>query len=243
MKCGNCQTKRMAKSAMPGHSMMPRAAVQPIAAEGSGEGADKGVERGDPLERRVDGDVANGGEEREGSGEEVGCVREVERAEEGGCEAEDEAVGERDASCGHRAVHCAAHQGVGLAFEGLIERAGAAGDDGDSKEGLQHAGLEGADAALEAAEVVACSGGDDDHQGDPDFEERGVVADQRMGSRMGSRGRGCDRLSRRWPQSLGYRLCHRYDAWGRVVDAIRPTLREARRPLRLADRRISAADA
>ncbi len=159
--------------------------------EGSGEGADEGIERGDALERCVDGDVADGGEEREGSGEEIGGVREVQRAEEGGCEAEDEAVGERDASGGHGAVHGSVHQGVGLAFEGLIERAGAAGDDGDSEERLQHAGVEGADAALQAAEVVACSGGDDDHQGDTDFEERGVIAEERMRSRGGEDAIGC----------------------------------------------------
>ena len=104
--------------------------------ERSGEGADEGVEGGDALERRVDGDVADGGEEREGSGEEVGRVGEVERAEEGGSEAEDEAVGETDACGGHGAVGGAAHQAVGLALEGLVERAGAAGDDGDPDEGL-----------------------------------------------------------------------------------------------------------
>jgi hypothetical protein len=86
MKCGNCQTKRMAKRAMPGHSMMPRAAVQPMRG-GSAPG------KAPMLERRVDGDVADGGEECEGSGEKVGGVGEVERAEEGGSEAQDEAVG------------------------------------------------------------------------------------------------------------------------------------------------------
>ncbi len=46
-------------------------------------------------------------------------------------------------------------------------------------EGLEHAGVEGADAAAEAAEVEAGSGGDDDHGGDAEFEERGVVGEQR----------------------------------------------------------------
>ena len=76
----------------------------------AGKGADEGVDGGDALERRVDGDVADGGEQGEGSGEEVGGVGEVERAEEDGGEAEDEAVGERDAAGGHGAVGGAAHQ-------------------------------------------------------------------------------------------------------------------------------------
>ena len=37
--------------------------------ERSGEGADEGVERGEALERCVDGDVADRGEQREDSGE------------------------------------------------------------------------------------------------------------------------------------------------------------------------------
>ncbi len=78
--------------------------------ESPGEGSDEGVDRGDALERRVDGDVADGGEERERSGEEVGGVGEIERAEEDGREADDKAVGERDATCRHGARGCAAHQ-------------------------------------------------------------------------------------------------------------------------------------
>ncbi len=47
--------------------------------ERSGEGADEGVECGDALEGSVDGDVADGGEEGEGSRQQVGVVGEVER--------------------------------------------------------------------------------------------------------------------------------------------------------------------
>ena len=122
---------------------------------------------------------------------EVGDVREIERADEGGCEADDEAVGERDASGGHGAVDGAVHQAVGVAFEGLIERAGAAGDDGDPEQRLQHADVEGRDAAPQAAEVVAGSGGDDDHHRDADLEERGVVGEERMRSRGGEDAIGC----------------------------------------------------
>ena len=104
-------------------------------------------------------------------------------------------MGEGDAAGGHGAVGGAAHEAVGLALEGLIQRAAAAGDDGDPEESLDHAGVEGADAALEAAEVVARSGGDDDHGGDADFEERGVVGEERVGPRgcedvIGCRGGG-----------------------------------------------------
>ena len=55
----------------------------------SGEGADEGVDCRDAFERGVDGNVADGGEEGEGSGEEVGGVGEIERAEKGGREAQD----------------------------------------------------------------------------------------------------------------------------------------------------------
>ena len=161
--------------------------------ERSGEGADEGVDGGDALERSVDGDVADGGEEREGSGQQVGRVGEVRGAEEGGREAEDETVGEGDAAGGHGAVGGAAHEAVGLALEGLIQRAAAAGDDGDPDEGLQHARVEGADAALEAAEIEAGSGGDDDHGGDADFEERGVVGEERVGLRRCEDVIGCRR--------------------------------------------------
>src|SRR6202023_1133131 len=115
--------------------------------------------------------------EREGSREEVGGVSEIRGAQEGGREAEHEAVGERDAAGGHRAVGGAAHESVGLALEGLIQGAAAAGDDGDSEESLQEAGVEGAGAALPAAEIEARSGGDDDHGGAANFEERSVIGE------------------------------------------------------------------
>ena len=63
----------------------------------------------------------------------------------------------------HGEVLGAAHEGVGATFEGLVEDAGAAGDDGNSGEGLDEAGVEGGDAAAEGAQVEAGSGGDDDH--------------------------------------------------------------------------------
>ena len=85
----------------------------------------------------------------------------------------------RYAAGGHGAVGGAAHEAVGAALEGLIERAGAAGDDGDSGEGLDEAGVEGADSAAEGAEVEAGSGGDDDHGGDAELEEGGVVGEER----------------------------------------------------------------
>ena len=73
MKWGNCQTKRMAKRATAGHSMTPRAAVQPMSAGScSGEGSDEGVERGDALERRVDRYVADRGEQGQHAGDGIG---------------------------------------------------------------------------------------------------------------------------------------------------------------------------
>src|SRR5216683_4781807 len=96
-----------------------------------------------------------------------------------------------DAARGHGTVGGTAHEGVGLALEGLIQRAAAAGDDRDSDEGLKEAGVEGADAALEAAEIEARPGGDDDHGGDADFEECGVVGEERVGLRGGEDVIGC----------------------------------------------------
>ncbi len=84
---------------------------------------------------------------------------------------------------------------VGLALEGLVESAGAVGDDRYSDEGLQKAGVERADSALEAAEIEAGAGRDDDHCGDAELEERGVVGEQGVGLRgrkdiIGCRGGG-----------------------------------------------------
>ena len=51
--------------------------------ECAGEGSDEGVEGGEALEWRVDGDVADGGEQREQAGDWVGSVeRQIERASE-----------------------------------------------------------------------------------------------------------------------------------------------------------------
>ena len=72
----------------------------------------------------------------------------------------------------------AAHEGIGAAFEGLVEGAGAAGDHRDAGEGLNEAGVEGGDAAAEGAEVEAGGGGDDDHEGDAGFAEGGVVGEE-----------------------------------------------------------------
>ena len=66
MKCGNCQTKRMAKRATAGHSMRPRAAVQPSSGPmAPGNAPMKVASGGEALERRVDGDVGEDGEQAE----------------------------------------------------------------------------------------------------------------------------------------------------------------------------------
>ena len=77
------------------------------------------------------------------------------------------------------------------ALERLVERGRAAGDDGDAGEGLDEAGVEGADAAAQAAEIEAGSGGDDDHGGDAELEEGGVVGEQRVWLRGGEDVIGC----------------------------------------------------
>ncbi len=130
------------------------------------------------FQRGVDGDVCNGGEQSERSGERIDEDGEIERAEECCEEAHDQAMREADASGGHGAILGAAHEAIGFALEGLVERAGAAGDDRDACERLEHPEIEGADAGAQAAQVKARRGGDDDHDRDAQLEERGVVCEQ-----------------------------------------------------------------
>ena len=124
-------------------------------------------------------------------------------------------MGERDAAGGHGAVGGAAHERVGLALEGLVQGAAAAGDDGDAEEGLQQAGVEGADAALQAAEIEAGSGGDDDHGGDANFEERGVVGEQRVGLRGCEDVIGC-RGGRHSSKDIAFGATVRGSPFGRI---------------------------
>src|SRR5260370_20465182 len=100
-------------------------------------------------------------------------------------------MGRGVAARGQGTVGGGGDEGGGFALEGLIQRAAAAGDDRDSDEGLKEAGVEGADAALEAAEIEARPGGDDDHGGDADFEECGVVGEERVWPRGGEDVIGC----------------------------------------------------
>ena len=105
-------------------------------------------------------------------------------------------MSERDAPGSHGAVRGAAHVGVGAAFESLIQRAGAAGHNGDSGESLEKSRVERTDSAAERAEIKTGSGGDDDHQGDAEFEEGGIVGNQRRrGLRGGEDVIGCRGVS------------------------------------------------
>ena len=157
----------------------------------SGKGSDEGVDDGEALERSIDADVKDRGEESQGSGEEICGVGEIEDAEKNGGESEDEAVGEADASGSHRTVGGAMHQVVGAALEGLVESGRAAGDYRDSGDGFDETSVEWADSAVQAAKIEAGSGGDDDHGGDAELEEGGVVAEQGVWLRGGEDLIGC----------------------------------------------------
>lgn len=100
-------------------------------------------------------------------------------------------MGEADSTGSHGPFCGSAHEVVGAALEGLIKGCRAAGDDGDSGEGLDESSVEGADSAVQATEVKARSGCDDDHCGDAELEEDSVVAEQGMWLRGGEDLIGC----------------------------------------------------
>ena len=117
--------------------------------ERAGEGSDEGVKRGDALERSVDGDVGDGGDQGQGAGKEVGGDGEVDGASADQHEAHRQAVRQADAVLRHGTRGGARHAAVGAALEGLVERAGAGGDESDAEEGLDEPELEGGDARRE----------------------------------------------------------------------------------------------
>ena len=88
-------------------------------------------------------------------------------------------MGEADLSGDHGACGGARHQGVGAAFEDLVEHGRAAGDEGDADERQGGLKLEGVDAGAEIAEVESGGGGDEDHERDAEFEQNGVGGEQR----------------------------------------------------------------
>ena len=148
-------------------------------AHGAGKCADEGGQRGDALERRVDGDVGEGGEQRQRDGEQVGVQRQPDRAESEGAEAGENADGEREAARGEGAVGGALHARVGGALEGLVERACAGGDEADAEERIEQAALQGGDAGLHRSQIEAAPTGDEDQADDFDLEEFAQVVDER----------------------------------------------------------------
>ena len=102
-------------------------------------------------------------------------------------EAEDEAVGEADAMLRHGAIGGAGHAAIGGALEGLVEDAGAGGDQADAEEGFDESEMEGRDARGEGAEIEARCGVDDDHQRYARLDEHDVVAEQRVAAGAGGR--------------------------------------------------------
>ena len=145
---------------------------------GAGKGADEGGHGGDALEGCVDSDVSEGRKQSERDGEEIGVEQEPPGTQTDCAEAEKNTNGKRDTAAGKRAISRALHQGVGGAFEGLIEGAGAGGDEADAEEGVEQAALERGDAGLHGAEVKARPAGDEDQPRDANFEELAEVMEQ-----------------------------------------------------------------
>ena len=152
-------------------------------AHGAGKCADEGGEGGYALERRVDGHIAKCSEQEKRHGEEVGVEKPKTtmppRAES--CDAREDALGERDATCGDGSVGCTLHEGIAGTFERLIERSGSGGDQADTDEGVEEAALKTGDSRLHGAEIKACPSGDYDHTCNADLEEFAHVRDEGSG--------------------------------------------------------------
>ena len=150
-----------------------------------GKCADEGGERSNALERRVDGHVGEGREQRQRDGEHVGVESEPDGSEAESGESGDDAGGQREASGGERAVGGALHARVGGALKALVQCARACGDEADAKESIEQAALQGGDAPLHGAEIEAAPTRDDDEADDFDFEELAKVVDERCGGAGG----------------------------------------------------------
>src|ERR1019366_7534901 len=90
--------------------------------------ADEGVDGADLFQRRVDGHVSNGGQQRQRARKRVGGARQVQRPKKHPEESDDKPVRESNAACRHGPVLRPVHQAVGLALQRLIQRAGSARD-------------------------------------------------------------------------------------------------------------------
>ncbi len=148
---------------------------------GAGKCADEGGHGGDALERRIDGDVSEGGEQRQGHGEQVGGERQPHRAEGQRAEAGQDALGQREASGGHGTVGGALHARVDFALQGLVQRARSGRDQADAEERVEQAALHAGDAGLHGAQIKAAPAGDQHQADDFDLEELAQVVDERGG--------------------------------------------------------------
>ena len=129
-------------------------------AHGAGKCADEGGQGGDALERRVDGHVGEGREQRQGHGEQVGVQRQPHRAQSQRAEAGQNSLGQREAAGGHGPVGGALHARVGLALQGLVQRARSGRDQADAEQRVQQAALHAGDAGLHRAQIKAAPAGD-----------------------------------------------------------------------------------
>ena len=100
----------------------------------SGDRADDGAERRAPLERRVDGHVAEQGRERDGRGQQIGGRGDHQQPCERDRAGEQQALGRLQPLVGHRARARPLHQRVEVALHHLVEGGRPAGDESGAQE-------------------------------------------------------------------------------------------------------------
>jgi len=97
MKWENCQTKRMANRTMRATQCGRERQSSQAAAHWRRKRADERSQRSDALERRVNGHICEGREERQRDRQQVGCDQKPERAEETASRDRPQSLGQRKA--------------------------------------------------------------------------------------------------------------------------------------------------
>jgi hypothetical protein len=115
---------------------------------GAWESTDERRKSGDALERRVDGDIGERREKRQGDSEQVGVEQQPPRTEGQSADAGNNSLGEGDATGGQGAVGGADHARVGGPLESLVEGSGACRDESDAEQGVEQTALQGGDSRL-----------------------------------------------------------------------------------------------
>jgi hypothetical protein len=144
----------------------------------SGESSDEGRQGGYALQRRVDRDVKESGQQRQAAGDEVRLAGQPQRSGDDGQKPNGDAVSQPDPSGSHRAIGRALHFRVQPALDGLVQRRRSSGNGGDPDQGLEQSWLHAADAGAHGAEIKAGPTGQRHHQRDAQLEKLAVVDQQ-----------------------------------------------------------------